>query len=382
MRLAETTDFEPLVVTTGQHGTMLRQVLDTFDIVPDIDLGLCRHGQSLTEFASRAMAGLDAAFARSGPGVVVVQGDTTTTFVGALCAFYRQVPVVHLEAGLRSDRIDSPFPEEANRRLVAPLARLHLAATERNAAALRREGVDERHIVVTGNTVIDALYEVIARRPPISTPGLAETLRDGPPIVTVTAHRRESWGRGLGDIAAAVAELADRRDVRVVWPLHANPAVQQVVRGVLGGRDDVMLLDALPYTDFVQVLAASAVVLSDSGGVQEECPALGVPVVVLRDVTERQEAVSAGAARLVGSDRERIVRVAEEILDGPRIVGIVSPYGDGEAAQRAVQAMRYCFRGGARPADFVAAPLGERTVVTTSAAPEAQKRCLVQASTI
>jgi UDP-N-acetylglucosamine 2-epimerase (non-hydrolysing) len=353
VKLHETTDFTPVVISTGQHRAMLDQVLDVFGLEADLDLNLCRPGQSLTQLSAAAMVGLDDAMARIEPDVVIVQGDTTTTLSGALTAFQRRIPLVHVEAGLRSGDVDSPFPEEANRRLVTPLAALHLAATESNGATLYAEGVAERDVVVTGNTVIDALYSVLHRSPEFATPGLATALNSSRPIVTVTAHRRESWGPALAEIAAAVGDLADRHDLQVVWPMHANPAVAATVRSVLTGRTDVALVEPLPYTDFVQLLARSAVVLSDSGGVQEECPALGVPVAVLRDVTERREAVEAGAAIIAGTQRRRIVDVVSSLLRRPSSVGVVSPYGDGLAAERAVDALRYRFLGRRRPDPFV-----------------------------
>jgi UDP-N-acetylglucosamine 2-epimerase (non-hydrolysing) len=302
VKLHETTDFTPVVISTGQHRAMLDQVLDVFGLEADLDLNLCRPGQSLTQLSAAAMVGLDDAMARIEPDVVIVQGD---------------------------------------------------AATESNGATLYAEGVAERDVVVTGNTVIDALYSVLHRSPEFATPGLATALNSSRPIVTVTAHRRESWGPALAEIAAAVGDLADRHDLQVVWPMHANPAVAATVRSVLTGRTDVALVEPLPYTDFVQLLARSAVVLSDSGGVQEECPALGVPVAVLRDVTERREAVEAGAAIIAGTQRRRIVDVVSSLLRRPSSVGVVSPYGDGLAAERAVDALRYRFLGRRRPDPFV-----------------------------
>jgi UDP-N-acetylglucosamine 2-epimerase (non-hydrolysing) len=350
--MRDTSDLEPWVISTGQHREMLAQVLDIFQIHPDIDLALHRSGQTLAGLAASVGAALDVAYSAAEPDVVVVQGDTTTTLVGALTAFYRRIPVVHLEAGLRSGDVSNPFPEEANRRLVAPITALHLAATDANARALWAEGVRSSDVIVTGNTVIDALYETLRRKPAVVNPEVAGLLDSRHRLVTVTAHRRESWGRPLEQIALAVRDVAHEPGIRVVWPLHANPDVQSVVRGVVGEHPRISLVEPLSYGDFVQLLAASDVAISDSGGVQEECPALGVPVVVTRNVTERCEAVEAGAAVLAGTDRRRIVRLTAQLLARPRSEWPPSPYGDGLAAQRSLQAIRHLVSGTPMPRPF------------------------------
>ncbi len=294
--------FDARLVVTAQHREMLDQVLDTFGVTVDVDLDLFAPGHSLAELTSRYVTALDATLAELRPDLVVVRGDTTTALCGALAGFYRAIPVAHLEAGLRTDDVRHPFPEEANRRLITTLASVHLAPTPANAARLHAEGVDPRAVAVTGNTAIDALFEVLRRCPPIATPGLQALLADPRPLVTVSTLRRESWGQPIAEVAAAVAEIASRHDVQIVWPLQPNPAVRNVVVAHVGAHPRITLLDPLPYADFVQLLGRSRLVLSDSGGVQEECPALGVPVIVLR---ARDRATRSGRDRRVIPRRDR-----------------------------------------------------------------------------
>jgi UDP-N-acetylglucosamine 2-epimerase (non-hydrolysing) len=355
------------IISTAQHRVMLDQVLRLFRLRADVDLDLLGSAPGLNGLAARALTGIDSAFSDLCPDMVIVQGDTLTTFVGAVAAFHRQIPVVHLEAGLRSDNLSSPFPEEGNRRMVGQIASWHLCATGANADRLIAEGVHPERVLVTGNTVIDALHSVVADRPTIQNPVVAALLGGAGDrvrlprrrqLVTVTAHRRESWGEPLRQIALAVNDVcmdaAERlADVDVVWPLHGNPAVAAEVVPVLGTTPGVHLIEPLDYSDFAQLLAASDLVISDSGGVQEECPALGVPVLVARDVTERHEAVDCGAAVLVGTDRQRIFSAARRSLAcGTRRV-VASPYGDGRAADRASALVRHALFGDARPANFV-----------------------------
>jgi UDP-N-acetylglucosamine 2-epimerase (non-hydrolysing) len=292
---------------------------------------------------------------------LVVRGGTTTALCGALAGFYRAIPVAHLEAGLRTDDVRHPFPDEANRRLITTLATVHIAPTPANAARLHAEGVDPRAIVVTGSTGIDALLDVLRRRPSIATPGLQALLADPRPIVTVAALRRESWGQPIAEVAVAVAEIASRHDVQIVWPLHSNPAVRNVVAAHVGSHSRIALLDPLPYADFVQLLERSRLVLSDSGGVEVECTALGVPVIVLRAATERTEAVETRASYLAGTDAGRIVELASALLrhaDGGRRA--VTLYGDGRAADRCAGALAAYLLGAAAPEPFRprAAPCG------------------------
>lgn len=336
---------EVLLAATGQHREMLTQVLAAFELEPDVDLGLQNHGLTLAELTAETVRRTDELLGRERFDALVVQGDTTAAFVGALAAFYREVPVVHLEAGLRTWDLARPWPEEANRQLVSRIAALHLAPSVAAAANLRAERVGGT-IVQSGNTVIDALLHVRARRLPWQTRELAALDRPtgGGPLVLVTLHRRESWGDGLGRVAAALRQLATARpEVRVVFPVHRNPVVRAAVGPQLGSLPNVTVLEPVPYPDMVNLLDRCHLVLTDSGGLQEEAPALGKPVLVCRDTTERPEAVEAGVARLVGTETDRIVAALWELLDNTdayaRMAGGHNPYGEGDAAGRAVAAI-------------------------------------------
>ncbi len=330
-----------LVCVTAQHREMLDQVLGLFSIVPDEDLDLMREGQTLEEITTRALTDLSASLKRLKPDLLLVQGDTTTTMAASLAAFYAKVPVGHVEAGLRTGDMDYPFPEEANRRITSVLARHHFAPTERARRNLLGEGVAEGSILVTGNTVIDALLEVAAMKPS-RAPKLP--LR-GRRLILVTAHRRENFGAPLLQIAGAIRELAERYpDVDLVYPVHRNPNVDRPMRKELGSVRGVHLIDPLEYKAFVDLMAESYLILTDSGGIQEEAPSLGKPVLVLRDETERPEAVEAGTVKLVGPHRQAIVARAAELLDSKEayaaMARAVNPYGDGKAARRIVERVR------------------------------------------
>ena len=347
-----------VVAVTGQHREMLDQVNRLFAITPDVDLDVLRPRQQLHEVTQRVLTGLTEAIRRESPDAVVVQGDTTTAFVAALAAFYEQVPVVHVEAGLRTANRYDPFPEELNRRLTGQLASLHLAPTPLARDNLLREGVDADSVVVTGNTVIDALLDVVARDLPVEDPALA--VLDGTPAVLVTSHRRESWGAPMARTAAAVARLAkEHPQVRFVLPAHLNPQVREVLLPPLDGMDNVTITDPLSYPDFARAMAASRVVLTDSGGVQEEAPSLGKPVLVLRETTERPEAVQAGTVRLVGTDEDLIVDEVTTLLRDPAayaaMAHAVNPYGDGAAAPRARAAVEELLGVGHRVPDWTPA---------------------------
>ncbi|MEZ5412566.1 MAG: UDP-N-acetylglucosamine 2-epimerase (non-hydrolyzing) [Acidimicrobiales bacterium] len=345
--------FVPQVVVTGQHREMLDQVLDVFAIVPDLDLAIMDRSQTLTDVTTRALGGLSRAVDTLDPDLVVVQGDTTTTLCGALAAFYARRPVAHLEAGLRTGDILSPFPEEANRRLTTQLASLHLAPTERSRDNLLAEGVDPATVVVTGNTVIDALHEVLRRPRSYGEPALESLDSDDRRVVLITAHRRESWGDAMHRIARAVVEVAADPDVLIVFPLHRNPVVRACFEPVLRPLANVVLCEPLPYAGLVKLLHRCTLVITDSGGLQEEAPGLGKPVLVLRDTTERPEGVDAGTARLIGTDRERIVAEVRRLLYDPAayaaMAAAVNPYGDGTAAVRSVDAFARLL-GGTGPA--------------------------------
>ncbi|RHW16706.1 UDP-N-acetylglucosamine 2-epimerase (non-hydrolyzing) [Sphingomonas gilva] len=330
------------ICVTAQHRGMLDQVLDIAGVTPDIDLDLMEPGQSLDRLTARLLTGLGEVMDAVMPQRVIVQGDTATAMVGALAAYYRRVPTAHVEAGLRSGDIWQPFPEEVNRRIVAPIADLHFAPTETAANALLRENVDPRTIHVTGNTVVDALLATRARI--ADQPGLAAGLDDllarfgGKRIVLVTTHRRENFGGGMESIARAIRRIAGREGLAVIFPVHPNPNVRTVMERELGGLDNVAAIDPLDYPHFIRALDACDIVLTDSGGVQEEAPALGKPVLVMRETTERPEGVAAGTARLIGADEDRIVTEIFNLLDDKAAYQAMArahnPFGDGHASTR------------------------------------------------
>lgn len=327
------------VVLTAQHRELLDQVLSIFGIKGDHDCDVMRPRQTLAELSSRLLTGLDGWLAASKPNLLLVQGDTTSVCIAALAAFYRGVPTGHVEAGLRTSSPLNPFPEEMNRRLVSRLALFHFAPTARARAALLAEGLDEASIFVTGNTVVDALNE-IRRTPEYARASLPVVLGPGEKLVLVTMHRRESWDRIAGICEAVAAVVESRAAVRVVFPVHPNPAVHDRVHQLLTGVPRVHLVAPLDYLSFIKAMAMSRVILTDSGGVQEEAPVLGRPVLVLRETTERPEAISAGVARLVGTDRDAIVSAVLPLIDDDAawadMSKMVSPFGDGFAAQRIV----------------------------------------------
>lgn len=344
-----------VTVVTGQHRVMLDQVNGLFGIRPDVDLDVIQPRQQLHDLTARVMAGVTEAVREHRPDAVMVQGDTTTAFVAGLAAFYEQVPVLHVEAGLRTDDRYNPFPEEMNRRLTTQLASLHFAPTPLSRANLLADGTDPADIVVTGNTVIDALLEVLSRRVPVEDPALA--VLDGGPAVLVTSHRRESWGEPMSRTAAAIARLAKEfPEVRFVLPAHLNPVVREVLLPPLQGFDNVTITEPLSYSDFSYAMNASSIMLTDSGGVQEEAPSLGKPVLVLRDNTERPEAVDAGTVRLVGTDEDRIVHEVATLLTDKTaydaMAHAVNPYGDGLACTRIVAAVEQLFGLGVRSPDW------------------------------
>ena len=327
---------------TAQHRGLLDQVLAIAGLTPDIDLDLMEPGQSLDRLTARLLVGLGDVMDAEKPDRVIVQGDTATAMVGALAAYYRKVPVSHVEAGLRSGDIWQPWPEEVNRRIVAPIADQHFAPTETAADALKRENIDPATIHVTGNTVIDALLATRARI--AEKPGLASDLDDiagrfaGKRIILVTTHRRENFGDGMANIAHALGRIAERPDVAILFPVHPNPNVVSVMDAQLGNRTNIARVDPLDYPHFVRALGLCHLALTDSGGVQEEAPALGKPVLVMRETTERPEGVAAGTAKLVGTDADRIVREVSALLDDDAAYSAMSrahnPFGDGRSSAR------------------------------------------------
>jgi UDP-N-acetylglucosamine 2-epimerase (non-hydrolysing) len=344
-------DFAVSVCATAQHREMLDQVLALFGVEPEHDLGVMREGQTLYQASAAILAGLEQVMAAEKPDLVVVQGDTTTTLCGALAGFYARAPVGHVEAGLRTRNRYRPFPEEMNRVLVTQLSTLHFAATEWAANNLRAEGVREEQIALTGNPGIDAVLSV-ARRLEAGelTVERSWTSGAGRKLIAVTAHRRESFGAGFVGICEALRRLAKRADVEIVYPVHPNPNVRGPVLERLGGAPGIRLIPPLDYLAFVDLMRSAYLLLTDSGGVQEEGPSLGKPVLVMREETERPEAVEAGTARLVGTDPEQIVREVELLVEDEREwarrAQIRNPYGDGLASGRILAAMRRYFAGG------------------------------------
>lgn len=356
-------DLENVVVVTGQHREMLDQVNEIFGISPDHDLNIMSSGQTLNQISSRVIAGVDEILERDRPDAVLVQGDTTTVLGAAIAAANRRLPVIHLEAGLRSGDISSPFPEEMNRRLASQLATLHLAPTRTSKENLLRESISELDIVVTGNTVIDTLLHTTDTLDVRFDDSRLETLRleaeAGRPhrILLVTAHRRENLGEAMVDIGAAVADIADAHpDLQVVFPMHRNPKVRDAVVPALENKENVILLEPLAYAQFTKLMSLADIVLTDSGGVQEEAPSLGKPVLVMRENTERPEAVLAGTVKLVGTRRQRLVDEVSLLLSSPDIyagmANATNPYGDGRAAERALDAIRWRLNGGDPVEDF------------------------------
>lgn len=346
------------VAVTAQHREMLDQVLQLFNIVPDHDLNIMQAGQTLFDITGRALAGLQGVLEAEKPDLVLVHGDTTTTFVAALAAYYMQVPVGHVEAGLRTGNKYSPFPEEMNRRLAGVLCDLHFAPTVRAKDNLLREGVDPERVYVTGNTVIDALLATVRPGYIFNDPLLAGLDFDNQRLILITTHRRENLGDPMRDIYLALGDvLQTHPDVRVIFPVHKNPAVRRVVQQVLGNSTQVHLIEPMDYEPFVNLMARCHLVLTDSGGMQEEAPSLGKPVLVLRNTTERPEAVEAGTVRLVGTDRAAVRTETERLLDDRSyyraMAEAVNPYGDGRACHRIVQAVRHAFKLSIdRPAEF------------------------------
>jgi UDP-N-acetylglucosamine 2-epimerase (non-hydrolysing) len=354
--LRQSKTFEPLVINTGQHRELIDQVIELFGIRIDRDLAVMEPNQALAPLLARLLERINAALADLEPDMVLAQGDTSTVLATALAAFFRQIPFGHVEAGLRTGNLRSPFPEEANRVLTTPITTLHFAPTEAAANALRREHIEESRIVVTGNTVIDALFMEIERQSqPEVQQELAARLRERigadfaeRPFVLITGHRRENFGSGFEQICDALTTLAKRyADHLFVYPVHLNPNVQEIVKRQLGSTSNIRLIAPQPYSEFVALLSACRLALTDSGGVQEEGPSLGKPVLVMRDTTERPEGVDAGTAKLVGANAQNIIREATRLLDDESAYRAMAeaknPYGDGKAAPRVLEAIERFF---------------------------------------
>lgn len=355
LKASETLDC--IVTVTGQHREMLDQVNELFDIIPDHDLDILQPGQSLSDILTRTITGLDKLFAQTKPDVVVVQGDTTTSTAGAIAAFYAGIPVVHAEAGLRSHNLFSPFPEEANRKITTQITTLHLAPTRTSKQNLVNEGVTEADIVITGNTVIDALLTTVGKQIPFTDPALEVLAATGQQVLLVTTHRRENQGDAMRGVGRALARIADAHpEMTIVLPAHKNPIVREAVLPFVEGKPNVLVTEPLAYGEFTRLISISHIVLTDSGGVQEEAPSLGKPVLVMRDNTERPEAVIAGTVRLIGTNEETIVdEVNLLMLDSEHFEAMskaVNPYGDGKAAARTVAAIKHLVGEGNRMKDF------------------------------
>ncbi|MBE7380960.1 MAG: UDP-N-acetylglucosamine 2-epimerase (non-hydrolyzing) [Leptolyngbya sp. SIO1E4] len=337
-------DFDTQVLLTGQHREMVAQVMELFQLRANEDLDIMQPKQTLTDITCRSLQGLEQCFQRLQPQLVIVQGDTTTAFSAALAAFYQQIPVGHVEAGLRTDDLLNPFPEEANRRLISQITRLHFAPTETAVGHLAKSGV-VGHVHQTGNTVIDALLTVAAQKPPCSIPGLDW---DQYRVLLSTVHRRENWGAPLQDIATGFLTVLDQcPDTALLLPLHRNPTVREPLTALLGEHPRVFLTEPLDYGQLVGAMQRCTLLLTDSGGLQEEAPGLGKPVLVLRETTERPEAIAAGTAKLVGTDSQTIAQNALALLNNPdayeAMAKAVNPFGDGQASQRILKIVRQYF---------------------------------------
>lgn len=345
-RFQSSSSFDTRVILTGQHREMVDQVMQLFQLSADRDLAIMQRQQTLTDITCRSLEGLESLFQELQPHLVIVQGDTTTAFAATLAAFYQKIPVGHVEAGLRTDDLFNPYPEEANRRLISQLTQLHFAPTSLAVENLQRSGV-VGEIHQTGNTVIDALLMMAQRQPACEIPGLDwQKYR----TILATVHRRENWGEPLKDIARGFLQILDKfPDTALLLPLHRNPTVREPLQAILGDRPRVFLTEPLDYAELVGAIQRCYLLLTDSGGLQEEAPSLGKPVLVLRETTERPEAIAAGTAKLVGTNPDRIVATAAELLSDPAayqaMANAINPFGDGRAAERILQIVEnYCQR--------------------------------------
>ena len=333
---------ESIVCATAQHREMLDTVLEIFDVKPQYDLNIMSHGQTIVDVSNKVLTGVDKVIKECNPDIVLVHGDTSTTLNGALAAFYNQKPIGHVEAGLRTGDIYSPFPEEANRKLTGAIATLHFSATESNKANLEKENI-HKNIYITGNTVIDALLSVVDKNHKFDDKNLNDIDFENKKIVLLTAHRRENWGEPMKDIFAAVRDLVTKNeDVNVIFPMHKNPLIRELaVESFKGVEDKIHLIEPLEYVDFANLMAKCYLIMTDSGGIQEEAPALGKPVIVLRTETERPEAVEAGTVKLAGIKKDVIFNIADELINDKeaynKMAHAVNPYGDGKACIRIVE---------------------------------------------
>lgn len=358
LELKKNDKFEVIVCVTAQHRQMLDQVLSIFNVTPDFDLNIMKPSQTLTHITTGVLEGMEKVLAEHKPDIILVHGDTTTTFAAALSAFYAKIPVGHVEAGLRTYDIYSPFPEEMNRRITSEIASVHFAPTAQNRRNLALENVT-KNVFVTGNTVIDALKSTVKPNYEYKSETLKHIKNFNGRLILMTAHRRENLGKPLENICNAVKRIAfDYHDVKIVYPVHLNPAVQNTARSILGGLKNVLLCEPLGVDDMHNLMNRASLVMTDSGGLQEEAPALGKPVLVLRTETERPEAVAAGTVKMAGVEEDVIYSMAKELLDNKeayaKMSHAVNPYGDGNACKRICEALLYYFGEGEKPKDFAA----------------------------
>jgi UDP-N-acetylglucosamine 2-epimerase (non-hydrolysing) len=355
--LKKNNKFVTIIVSTSQHREMIQDLFTLFDIDPDHHLGIMQENQSLIDISIRVLAGLDPLLRRYRPDLVLVQGDTNTALIGALAAFYHKICVGHVEAGLRSFNKMQPYPEEINRRLISNICDLHFTATAHSAEHLYKEGVDPNDVFITGNTVIDSLFHIANRqRNTLKSYLPYETLK-AHRMILVTAHRRENWGIPLENLCRALKDLVQNYpDVQIVYPVHFNPNVRKTVYNILNQQERIHLLDPLPYEPFVEAMGKSHLIITDSGGIQEEGPSIGKPILVFRKVTERPEGLLTGGCKLIGLERENIVKETSRLLDDAivyqNMIANFNPYGDGRAAERIIQAIEYHFDLATRPEDF------------------------------
>lgn len=336
------------IIVSGQHREMLDQMLKIFQINSDYDLNIMEQGQSLSNITNNSLLGIEKILIKEKPSMVLVQGDTTTTFTGALAAFYQKIKIGHIEAGLRTNNKYYPFPEEVNRHLTSVLTDLHFTPTRQSCNNLLSEGVKREDIFISGNTVIDSLLLMTKENHIFREPLLKDKKIFEKKIILVTMHRRENWGEPLKEVCQAINKIIDKHiDISVIFPLHKNPEIRRNVKEILENKKDILLLDALDYDDMVNLMSRSYLILTDSGGIQEESPSLGKPVLVLRDETERPEAVEAGVVKLVGTDKERVYNEVETLLNSRdkymEMSKSISPYGDGKASERIVKKILYYF---------------------------------------
>jgi UDP-N-acetylglucosamine 2-epimerase (non-hydrolysing) len=351
-------NFESVTVSTSQHREMIDDLFGLFNIAPNHDLNIIRKNQHLADISTLALSGLDPLMKQHKPDLVLIQGDTTTAFIGAMAAFYNQIPVGHVEAGLRSFNKKHPYPEEVNRRLISVAADLHFAPTEQNAHYLIDEGANPDNVFVTGNSVIDALFYTVNRNSNTLSRYVSPEVWNSHRMILITSHRRENWGRPLEDLCQALVDLTRAfADIQIVYPVHLNPNVRKTVYKILSDRERIHLLEPLTYETFVEAMARSHLIITDSGGIQEEGPSLRKPILVFREVTERPEGLSTGGVKLIGLQRQAIVKEASRLLQDPEtyraMISDHNPYGDGYAAGRILRAIKYYFGMAERPDDFI-----------------------------